>query len=37
MINVLKLKLINASALTFLNYFKKTNMIILTVNVSDNN
>ena len=35
MINVLKFKLINASALTSLNYFKKVNMIIFTVNVSD--
>ena len=34
--NVLKFKLISASALTFLNYFEKADMIILTVNVNDN-
>ena len=34
MMNILKLKLINASVLTSLNYFKKVNMIILIVNVS---
>ena len=33
-INVLKLKLINASTLTFLNYSEKANMIILAVNAS---
>ena len=32
--NVLKLKLINALILTFLNYFKKVSMIILIVNAS---
>ena len=35
-INVLKLKLISALILTSLNYFKKADMIILTVNASDN-
>ena len=35
--NVLKFKLINVSALTFLNYFKKVSMIILIVNVSNDN
>ena len=33
--NVLKLKLINALILTFLNYFKEINMIIFIINVSD--
>ena len=36
MINVLKFKLISASALTFLNYFKKVNMIIFIINISSN-
>ena len=36
MINVLKFKLINVLVLTFLNYFKKANMIILAVNISSN-
>ena len=35
-INVLKLKLISASALTSLNYSERADMIILTVNASDN-
>ena len=35
MINVLKLKLISALILTFLNYFKEVSMIILAVDVSD--
>ena len=34
--NVLKFKLINALTLTFLNYFKKVNMIIFIINVSNN-
>ena len=33
--NVLKIKLINASTLIFLNYFKKVNIIILIINVND--
>ena len=33
--NVLKIKLTSASALTFLNYFKEVNIIILTVNASN--
>ena len=34
--NVLKFKLINVSILTSLNYFKKVNIIIFAVNVSNN-
>ena len=34
--NVLKLKLISVSVLTFLNYFKEVDMIILVVNVNNN-
>ena len=37
MMNVLKLKLINASALTSLNYSEETDIIILVVNVSSDN
>ena len=33
--NVLKFRLINVLTLTLLNYFKKVNMIILAINVSD--
>ena len=33
--NVLKIKLINASALIFLNYFKEADIIILIVNASN--
>ena len=35
MMNVLKLKLISALTLTFLNYSEEMNMIILAVNASD--
>ena len=34
--NVLKIKLISALILTFLNYFKKADIIILIMNVSSN-
>ena len=33
--NVLKIKLINVSALIFLNYFKKINIIIFMINVNN--
>ena len=33
--NVLKIKLISALMLTFLNYFKKVSIIIFAVNASD--
>ena len=34
MMNVLKFKLISASVLTFLNYSKEVNMIILAIDIS---